>query len=134
MNLDKQIIHIRTRATYVKSLLSEEEKKEATDSNGVLDENKLPRETVGNIILNCLSVVPVESKLEGFYANSIANILFGAEREVELQEKFKKFLLTHLDRSIMKTETKGEKEEIKGLYSGWVISQVMEELGEKFDA
>jgi len=130
-NLDKEITNIKTRKAFTKSFISEEEKKELLEKK--VTGNDLPKETVGNIILNCISMVPVESKLDGFYSNAIAQILFGTEREIEFNEKFKKFLSSHLEKSIIKMVKKGDKEEFQGLYSGWVISQVLEELGEKFD-
>jgi len=130
-NLDKEIINIKTRKPFAKSFLSDEEKKELIDKKAT--ENDIPKETVGNVILNCISMIPAESKLDGFCANAVAQILFGTEREIEFNEKFKKFLISHLEKSIIKMVKREDKEEFQGLYSGWIISQVLEEIGEKFD-
>lgn len=133
MNLDKELIHIKTRKTYPKSFITDEEKELAIDQTGKFNEDLLPRETVGNVILNCLALVPVETKLDGFYSNTIAQRIFDDQREIELKEKLKKFLTSLLERAIMQYVSKDDKTEMKGVYAGWVISQVLEEVGEKFD-
>lgn len=129
-NLDKKIINIKTREPYLKSFISEDEKMEIVAAK--IAEKDMP-ETVGNVILNCLMMIPGETKLDGFYANAIAQIIFGNEREVELNEKFKKFLISHLDKSILRIVKTKDKEELRGLYAGWIIAQVLEEIGEKLD-
>jgi len=133
MNLDKEIINIKTRKSYVKSFMSEDEKNSYKDQSGKIDENFLPKETVGNVILNTIAMLPVDNKLEGFYSNAIAQIIFGDEREVELKDKFKNFLSSHLEKAIIRIVKKDNKEEMQGLYAGWIISQVLEEIGEKIE-
>lgn len=133
MNLDKEIINIKTRKSYVKSFMSEDEKNSYKDQSGKIDENFLPKETVGNVILNTIAMLPVDNKLEGFYSNAIAQIIFGDEREVELKDKFKIFLSSHLEKAIIRIVKKDNKEEMQGLYAGWIISQVLEEIGEKIE-
>lgn len=134
MNLDKEIVNIKTRKPYIKSFPTEDEKTLAVNDKGVFDDNLLPKETVGNVILNCLAMIPGETKIHGFYANAIAQLIFGDEREIELKDKFKTFLSSHLEKSIIKTIKNGDKEEVRGLYAGWIISQVLEEMGEDFEA
>jgi len=100
------------------------------------DISKLERETIGNVILNCLTNYVVQDRKEGFYINLIAQSLLSNNKKIEFKDKIKKFLLELLNeqtliRKKVKNEKGEEKEEIKGLYQGWVISQILQELGEK---
>ena len=103
----------------------------------VLDFDKMPRETVGNVILNVLNSHTNRTKLDGFYCNAIGAIVLGADTEhpdVELKEKFKTFLATALDDAtnrvdIVKDEDGKDKEVKKGIYFGWTIAQVKAEIG-----
>jgi hypothetical protein len=103
------------------------------DKDGKPDLSKLERETVGNIILNCLANYIVRDRKEGFYINSIAQSILSGDKKIEFKDKFKKFLIEVLDDMTHRRETekddKGEKKEIeKGLYAAWAISQVKQEL------
>jgi len=131
MNLDKQLTHIKTRKPYVKSFITEDEEKVIKDKFGKVDTSQLERETVGNVMINCLAFQPAENKKDGFYANAIAQIILGEDRNIEFQEKFKDYLKRVLENSIVMSVKKDGKDELKGLYSGWVIAQVLEELGYK---
>lgn len=99
--------------------------------------DKLERETVGNVIINCLAFYSCQDKKEGFYVNMIAeSIISNKGEKVELKDKLKTFLLEVLDKSILrekkeKDKTGNETTREVGVYSGWVIAQVLEELGVK---
>jgi hypothetical protein len=99
------------------------------------DYDKLERETVGNIILNCLANYICKDKKEGFYINLIAeSILKSDGKDVELKDKIKAFLIKLLEESMIKEEIVKDKDgnETKkrvGIYSGWGISQCLQELG-----
>ena len=101
------------------------------------DLDKLEKETVGNVILNCLAVHRCADRKEGFYVNLIAQSVLAGGEKVELKEKLKEFLIDILDDSIMRIEEKKDEKgnviskEEKGIYAGWVICQVFEELGIK---
>jgi len=100
------------------------------------DTSKLERETIGNVILNCLTNYVVQDRKEGFYINLIAQSLLSNNEKIEFKDKIQKFLIDVLNeqtliRKKVKDEKGEEKEEIKGLYQGWVISQVLQELGVK---
>ena len=100
------------------------------------DISKLERETIRNVILNCLTNFIIQDRKEGFYINLIAQSLLSNNKKIEFKDKIKKFLLELLNeqtliRKKVKNEKGEEKEEIKGLYQGWVISQILQELGEK---
>ena len=75
---------------------------------------------------------------EGFYINLIAQSLLSNNEKIEFKDKIQKFLIDVLNeqtliRTKVKDEKGEEKEEIRGLYQGWVISQILEELGEKLE-
>jgi hypothetical protein len=102
----------------------------------VPDTDKLERETVGNVIINCLANHMCQDRKEGFYVNLIAQSVIAKGSAVELKDNIKEFLIEVLDDSIMrqkvtKDEKGNEKKEMIGLYAGWVISQVLDELGVK---
>jgi len=102
----------------------------------VPDIEELEEETVGNIILNCLTAYAVKDKKEGFYINLIANTILNYKEgeEIEFKDKIKKFLIGVLEESMVrKTKTEDEKgkekEEVKGFYAGWLVCQVLASLG-----
>ena len=95
----------------------------------------LPKETIRDVVLSCLGNYLVQDKKEGFYINSIADVILN-EDKVELKDKFRKFLIHVLeDQSYTVTKTKNaegkETEERKGLYLPWVIARILLEFGEK---
>lgn len=102
----------------------------------VPDPEKLEKETVGNVILNCLAYHKCKDRKEGFYVNMVAQSVIGKGEKVELKDKLKEFLIEVLDDSIMREKiTKDEKgnehKEVVGVYVGWIIAQVLDELGVK---
>ena len=102
------------------------------------DISKLERETIGNVILNCLTNFIIQDKKEEDYINLIAQSILSSDKKIEFKNGIQKFLIDVLNeqtliRKKVKDEKGGEKEEIKGLYQGWVISQILEELGEKLE-
>jgi len=100
---------------------------------GQPDITKLERETVGNIILNCLANYVVKDRKEGFYINLIAQSILSGNKKIEFKDKIKRFLIDVLDEMTLRREkNKDGKEEQKGLYAAWAIAQVKEEvLGKK---
>lgn len=98
------------------------------------DTDKLEKETIADVILNCLGAHKCESKKEGFYINMIAEHVIGGDGKTELKDKLKKFLIEVLEDSIMKIETTKDKngnetKQESGIYAGWIISQVLKEMG-----
>ena len=136
MNPDKKIKNLRGEEVPMSLPTQTEIDKLPKDKDNKPDFSKLERETVGNIILNCLTHYIVRDRKEGSYINSIAQSILAKDKKAELKDKLKKFLIEVLDemthrREIEKNE-KGEKKEIeKGLYAAWSISQVKQELGIK---
>ena len=136
MNPDKKIKNLRGEEVPMSLPTQKEIDKLPKDKDNKPDFSKLERETVGNIILNCLTHYIVRDRKEGFYINLIAQSILAKDKKAELKDKLKKFLIEVLDemthrREIEKNE-KGEKKEIeKGLYAAWSISQVKQELGIK---
>jgi hypothetical protein len=111
------------------------------DKSGVEfpDQDKLERETVGNVILNCLTVYRCEDRKDGYYVNLIAQTIIGSNgKDVILKDKLKEFLIEVMDKSIMKEEIKkdakgNETKEQTGIYAGWVLSQCLTEMGVTID-
>jgi len=138
INLDKTIKNLRGEE-YDKSFPTKKDtdnlpkKEQGKDAEGnpimIPDHEQMPKETVGNVLINCLSFYQSKDKKEGFLTNIAAQaILEGGE--VELKDKVKDFLIGVLEESIhtSTTNAKGETVE-KGVYKGWVISQVLESMG-----
>lgn len=98
------------------------------DNEGRPDFDKAERETVGNVVLNCLGSYK-GSKVEGFMANSIAMSIIDAKKGdlIEFKKKYVDFIITVLENSIY-TEDEQTKQK-SGLYRYWVISQVLNEFG-----
>ena len=136
MNPDKKIKNLRGEEIPMSLPTQKEIDRLPKDKDNKPDFSKLERETVGNIILNCLTHYIVRDRKEGSYINSIAQSILAKDKKAELKDKLKKLLIEILDemthrREIEKNE-KGEKKEIeKGLYAAWSISQVKQELGIK---
>ena len=130
MNLNRIIKNLKGREVSVSpNLLSRQEIEELPkDDDGKLDMTKLPNETVRSVVLNCLAAYPVSDKREVFYLNAIAGSVLEKD-EVEFKEKYQKFLVKVLEESTFRKEKDGEKDVIKGIYFGWVIAQVLDELG-----
>ena len=96
------------------------------------DISKLERETIGNVILNCLTNFIIQDKKEGYYINLIAQSILSSDKKIEFKNGIQKFLIDVLDNQTLRREkTKEGKEEIKGLYQGWVINQCEQEILEK---
>jgi len=111
-------------------------KKNPSDPKGpeVPDFDKLEKETVGNVILNCLVTHKCENKKEGFYVNMIAEHVISGNEKAELKDKLRTFLIEVLEDSIMRIEKVKDKSGIetreeRGVYAGWIICQVLKEMG-----
>lgn len=141
MNLKKELINPRglkyEMSFYTPQDLEQVKKEKNLDTVKVTD---LPRETVGNVILNCLTQYAVADKKEVFYVHALSKwLLVDAEEKKELPEKLYKFLTekllpdsVHRKNNDPKKEGGIETEETKenlGLYTAWVMGQVYEELG-----
>lgn len=95
------------------------------------EEEKKLSDTIGNVLLNCLSAFPITHRREVFMVQKLGNkILTGLDTEtgaVEISDREKKFLETVIDSA---TYRKAEgKTECEGIYLPVVIAQVMEEVG-----
>ena len=138
MNLSKEIKSLRGETFKKAIFITEELDALPTKENGEPDMSGVDNETVENVILNCLSLYQATSTKEGFYMNSIANLILTKEKDtIELKDKLKKFLVTVLEKSILQKDEDASKEQCKkvqkGVYSAWIISQVTNELGGTLD-
>ena len=98
----------------------------------VPDIENLEKETIQNVILNCLTFYKIEDKKEAFYVNQVASYVLEANKDIELKDKLKSFLVSVLESSIIvKEKDKEGKEQEVGVYAGWVIVQVLEEVDPK---
>lgn len=87
-------------------------------------------ETVKNVLLNSLAVYPVRQKREIFLVNKLANDILNADNvPFEPSEIERNFLETVVFEATYRQE--GEKNEVRGVYFPYLISQVLKELGVK---
>jgi len=127
-NPNKKILNLRGEEM-PKSFPTQAEIDKLPKKNGQPDLSKLERETVGNIILNCLANYVVKDRKEGFYINLIAQSILSGDEKVELKDKLKNFLIDVLDEMTLRREKdENGKEMQKGLYASWAIWQVKEEI------
>ncbi len=133
MNLKKELINLKTGKPYPRALTIEE-RDENIKENEKFDITKVENETIGNVILHCLGFYSGSTKIDGFYANNIAQKIINGENEIELSENQKTYLKNILDKCILREET-NKKDEVRvvGLYQNWIISQILQELGETFE-
>jgi len=136
MNPNKKILNLRGEEIPKSFPTQKELDKLPKNKLGQPDLSKLERETVGNVILNCLANYIVKDKKEGFYINLIAQSILSGEKNIRFKDKIKKFLIEVLDEMTLRREIekdeKGKKvEKTKGLYAAWAIAQVKQELGVK---
>lgn len=105
------------------------------NKNAEPDYSKLPDETIKNIILCCLENYKVEERREAFYVNMIAESVLGAEKGiVDMKDKLNRFLVKVLNSMMIKAEKDTKEKENQdnkntGIYWGWVIAQVLTEMG-----
>ncbi len=100
--------------------------------DGSPDFTKFPKDTVKNVLLQCLNFSNPKDMSESLMVNFIGQEIIKADKELNLKPKFKDFLVDVLKNQIY-TEEKMPDGTIKpkGTYKGWAIVQVLEELGVK---
>lgn len=116
-------------------------KKEKDIKDVMIDD--LPRETVQDVILNCLSAHKPTDKRDIFLVNKIANWVLQEPDEEEgygeLKDKLFNFLvdevlpnaIIYAEEEKSKDDKKEKGDKNKGIYYGWIIAQVYDELGIK---
>ena len=146
MNVHKKIKDLRGRE-YSKSLPTRKEVAELplVDEWSVVDQkmikvpdyDELERETIQNVILICLGAYKVEDKIEGFYIQEVASFVLQGKKDTVLKDKLQKFLIEVLEYSIIRIRLsifviigadKKKEEQNLGVFPGWVIAQVLEEV------
>ena len=137
MNVHKKIKDLRGRE-YSKSLPTRKEVAELplVDEWSVVDQkmikvpdyDELERETIQNVILICLGAYKVEDKIEGFYIQEVASFVLQGKKDTVLKDKLQKFLIEVLEYSIIRKPDKKKEEQNLGVFPGWVIAQVLEEV------
>jgi len=144
-NPNKKILNLRGEEIPKSFPTQKEIDKLPKDKLNQPDLNKLEKETIGNVILNCLVNYIIKDKKEGFYINLIAQSLLAGNKKIEFKEKIKKFLVEVLDdmtfrREMEEVEEEKEgkkemkkKEVTKGIYAGWAVAQILNELGYQYD-
>ena len=154
MNLDKEVLNISTGKSMVKTGFTLDELKQYAkkDENGkpiildrgleterfdlIDDESLMPRETVRNIVLNCLANYKIVETKEAWQISNLGVIfLDDSEKEVKLQVKYWRLLEKVLDFStdkapaVVEGQPEAETVKSKGIFKGWAIAQVKQELG-----
>lgn len=117
MNLDKQFTNKLKGELYKKSFPKDEKDKESP-------------ETLKNVLLNILSNAKIRDRKETFYVNHIAEEIIRADKgELTLREPYMKFLVDSCYDAVYNEDPKTKEE--SGIYMSHLMSQVLEELGEK---
>lgn len=146
MNINKELKDLVTGAPFPIQFPTKQDVEEVQNKNKGkkledLKTDQFPNETVGTAILSCLVRYIARDKNDGFYTNMLCNLILDVQkkpREVELNNKIKKFLEVVLNESMRAVTnktffaedgSKKEGERIIGLYPSWVIAQIMEEAG-----
>jgi hypothetical protein len=137
INLDRVIKNLRGEEVPTPNPRKEDIEKIRKEKN-IIDVKieDLPKETVRDVILTCLSVYKVTDRRDIFYVNQIASWAMEETKDGEdneLKDKLFKFLTDSVLTSaiIFKDEREDIKKESrqKGSYYSWVIAQVYDELG-----
>lgn len=138
-NLNREIKTLKGE-TYPMSFPSQSDldKIKATTGKEDVKIQDLPKESVGNVIINSLSAYEVADRKEVFLVNQVANWALSEPTEEdgfgELKEKLYTFLIERVlpqatIRETIENETPGTENKKKGVYMPWVIAQVYDELG-----
>ncbi len=150
MDISKKLINVKTQKEYPMSNPDEELIREILKRKGITDLDKksyveivtqnllpkeatdeLPKETIGNVMLNCVISYLPEDKKESWQKDLLGQILIGNEKEIEIKEKHKKLLEKILWKSEYREKGEGKEKTIEGIYPTWVIIQALKELGIK---
>jgi hypothetical protein len=91
----------------------------------------LPSDTVENVIMNCLTQYAVEDPKEVFDVQIAANFVLSEDPEKEFTDRIKNFLVKKVlpQATIRNEKDENGKTTTKGVYTSWVIVQVLAELG-----
>ena len=132
MNTTTKILNLRGEEM-PKSYPSKKEMDKLPLKDKSPDIDKLEKETVGNVILNCLTAHKCDDKKEGFYINLIADSVLAGGEKITLKDKLNDFLIEVLEKAMIKDVKDEKTKELKqeGIYAGWVIAKILQELGVK---
>jgi hypothetical protein len=141
MNPTKKLRHLNGK-DYGKSYATEEEleklpkikKKIGKEEIEIPDTSKLPKETVGNVITNCLARYKTDDRKEMIFVNIAMELFWANEnKDLKLKDKIRKFIIKVVENQTLHDVIPDSKEPNKieevGSYYAWVTSQVLAELG-----
>lgn len=133
VDLQKVIVNLRGE-TYPMTYPSEQQVAKIQEEKKIEQVKiaDLPRETIFNVLINCLSAYVVRDRREVFLIQQVTNWMFDQRPDKkELYAPLEQFLLKSVlpDMTNRIEKDKDGKDVEKGLYSGWVIAQVYREFG-----
>lgn len=130
INLKEQVTNIKGDALEMSFPSDEQVNNLPKNEKGLPDRSKLPRETVGNMLLNCLGFYsnPKDRK-EVFMVFDLGQRLMKAEDTIELDENDIKFLTKVINESLYDDSEEGKKP--KGIYRMFGIGQLLNAIGVK---
>lgn len=100
------------------------------DDNGKPNRDMLPRETVQNMLLNCLATYQSSDKKEIFSIFDLGQRLIKAKGEIEISDEEQDLLVKVVEKAIYKeTTTKDGQKTSVGIYRLWGIAQLYKALG-----
>lgn len=130
MNLQRTIKTIRGQE-YQMTFVTEFDIEKVKTEKGITEvKNKdLPRETVQNVLINCLLNYSVKSPKEILSINKLSEWVMG-DGKTPLPEDLKNILIKHIiPASVDQQDDTEGKNGAKGIYKAWVLGQVLDELG-----
>ena len=86
------------------------------------------KETIKNVLLNCLASYPVKKDKQIFVVNTLATNILNSDGEIEFSKDEISFLKEVLYKTTFREEEDGKE---KGVYLPFMIGQVLLELGIK---
>lgn len=135
VDFNKILVDVMTGEPLEKAMATKEDLMKATVTETVdgkevkkIDKTKLPRETVGTVLMTCISRYIADDPDDGFYIRILVDLIREAQarpHKMELKEKLTKFL-----KKFIKESTRIKKDDKEsGVYQAWLMAQVAEEIG-----
>lgn len=102
--------------------------------DGKPDITKLPSETAKNIILKVLNFTKPKDTQEGMAVMRLAKDVREGGDELKLDLDLQWLLIDTLKDNIYREIEENGQKKARGIYNGWAIAQVLEELGEQYES
>lgn len=129
VDLNKQVVNLIGQPLDMSFPDREIVEKLPKDDKGAPDKTKLPRETIKNMLVNCLAGYHVEDKKEVFKVYDMGVKIMNAKDEFEITEDEQSFLRKVIENSIYKEVQNGNNIIPMGIYKPFGIAQLLKAIG-----